>query len=275
MQSLRKNLPVAMKQLCCHHPQSSVFLAVVGCSDAMHSKRSIDTLYGAETCEDCVESYRMPFAKKGLKKMKKPDPFKNKDPCWQSLRRTEYKCRTDPEFMLDAFIDAKKKCLGDPCAWDVPRADLTHYRPSDKLRRKYPRTWIKCVLKRRKIKMQCSWKPVRHERRKFKKMSKKSQCDQAPCALGAIDLKLSSCARKPKKSKCPKITMPFCKPCRNPPRCIKGGRRPSYCRKRLTKYPAFSECLMDPLPTAPPVECNCLKTPMMCQVWEYFRNRKS
>ncbi|XP_030563274.1 uncharacterized protein LOC115764413 [Drosophila novamexicana] len=276
MRSLRKNfsqLPMAVIQRC-PHSQSPGLLSAIGSSNVLSSNRCLDTLYGAESCEDCAESYRISPARTDLKKMEKPDPFKNKDPCWQSLRRTEYKCRTDPEFLLDAFIDAKKKCLQDPCAWDVPRADLTYYRPSDKLKRKYPRTWIKCVVKRRKVKMQCAWKPVPHERRKFQRIHKTSTCEADACALGAPHLKLQIC-RPPEKTTCPRLTMPFCKTSVVPPKCKTSGRKPSKCRKRLTKYPAFSECLIDPLPTAPPVECKCLKTPSMCSIWEYFRNKKS
>lgn len=281
MQSLNRNishLSMALKQLI-QYPQHAGLLAVASGSKIVNHKRYIDTLYGAESCEDCAESYQMLPAREDLKPIKPPDLFKNKDPCWQSLRRTEYKCRTDPEFLLDAFIDAKKKCLEDPCAWDVPRADLTHYRPSDKLRRNYPRTWVKCVVKRRKAKMQCVSMPVFHMRRKFKKNVKKCKT----FTLGALDLGLMKCTKpKPKKKKaarksataCPRVGMPFCKAAKYPPGCT-GGRKPVNCRKRMTKYPAFSECLMDPLPDSLPIECNCLKTPMMCEVWAYYRNRKS
>lgn len=278
MQALRKKLTqLALAQLCQHNPNSGLVAMVNRSSNVQQKRRmSMDTLYGAESCEDCVESYRMPAAREDLKKIEAPDPFKAKDPCWQSLRRTEYKCRTDPEFMLPSFIDASKKCLSDPCAWDVPRADLIHYRPSDKLKRKYQRTWIKCVVKKRKVKMHCACIPVRTKKRTFKKKSKISKCEVSSCTLGVSDASLADCqAIKPVKTTCPKINMPGCKPGRLPPACRRGHRAPSKCRKRLTKYPAFSECLIDPLPTAPPVECNCLKTPSMCSVWEYFRNKKS
>ncbi|KAM8713385.1 hypothetical protein ACLKA7_013664 [Drosophila subpalustris] len=280
MQSLKKNishLSLAMKQLYHCHPQHRGLLAATGRSQVVNHKRCMDTLYGAESCEDCAESYQMPVARADLKPMEAPDPFKSKDPCWQSLRRTEYKCRTDPEFLLESFIDARKKCLADPCAWDVPRADLTHYRPSDKLKRKYQRTWIKCVVKRRKLKMECFCKPVMHKRRKFTPM--KNPTGRAAVemfTMGTPDLGLAKCGKsKPRKTACPKVGMPGCKAARSPPSCRESGRKPSNCRKRMTKYPAFSECLIDPLPDSPPIECNCLKTPMMCQVWEYYRNRKS
>ncbi|EDW10144.1 uncharacterized protein LOC6580362 [Drosophila mojavensis] len=272
MQSLRNNfssLTLAALQKCSKQFNQQLF-ASIG-----FSKRGLDTLYGAESCEDCVESYRISPAREDLKRIEPPDPFKSKDPCWQSLRRTEYKCRTDPEFMIDSFVNERKKCLADPCAFDVPRADLKYYRPSDKLKKKYPRTWIKCVMKRRKVKMQCAWKPVKYERRTFKKFVPKDACEAKPCTLGAPDLGLVQCLKKTEDSPCPRVTMPGCQPGRVPPKCTVGFRKPKDCRKRLTKYPAFSECLIDPLPTAPPVECNCLKTPSMCSVWEYFRNKKS
>ncbi|XP_051861004.1 uncharacterized protein LOC127565624 [Drosophila albomicans] len=278
MQSFKKNLsqlPLAMMQLF-QQPQHIGLLSVTSCSNVVKQKRCMDTLYGVESCEDCADAYQISGPREDLQKMKEPDPFKAKDPCWQSLRRTEYKCRTDPEFLLDSFIDARKKCLSNPCAWDVPRADLTHYRPSDKLKRRYQRTWIKCVVKRRKVKMQCDCKPVVLPRRKFKKLQALPGKTNNECIGGGPDLGLALCV-KPKKaeSPCPRLSAKGCKPSRFPPSCKEGGRKPSGCRKRLTKYPAFSECLIDPLPDAPPVECSCLKTPMMCQVWEYYRNRKS
>ncbi|EDW00802.1 GH20818 [Drosophila grimshawi] len=177
--------------------------------------------------------------------------------------------------MLDAFIDWKTRCLKDPCSFDVPRADLIHYKPTDKLRRKYRRTWCKFVLKRQAIKMKCMHKPVTFKRRKPRRFTVvKSSCQRKEVDPCAPKLNLRTC--KPmKKTLCPRLTMPHCKPSVVPPSCKRGGRKRSKCRKRLTKYPAFSECLIDPLPSAPRVECNCLLTPSMCSVWEYYRNKKS
>ncbi|XP_030563286.1 uncharacterized protein LOC115764423 [Drosophila novamexicana] len=276
MQFLRKGFSQLQLVMVQRSPpsQKPELVSTIGSSNLLISKRGLDTLYKSESCEDCAGSYKISPVREDIKKMEEPDRLINKDPCWQALRRTEYKCRTDPEFLLDTFIDASKKCLGNPCAWDAPRLDLTHYKPSDKLKRKYPRTWNNCVVKQRKAKLQCVSEPVTHERRKFERTQKISACEKPPCALGSPHLKLQVCKR-PEKKLCPRLTMPFCKSGAVPPTCKKGARGPKKCHKRLTKYPAFSECLIDPLPITPPIECNCYKTPPMCKVWEYFRNKKS
>ncbi|XP_030388209.1 uncharacterized protein LOC115634539 [Scaptodrosophila lebanonensis] len=245
------------------------------CPCAVQQHRLLDTLYGTESCEECVEAYVLPTLKKGLKKREKPDTSKVPEPCWQALRRTEYKCRTDPEFNLSAWLDTRKECIEDDCATEVPRSDLTKYRPGDKLNRKYQRTWVECVLKRRKMRAKCVFKPPSMERRK-RKTPKKGSCDVGTCTLGAPKLALAHCTDFSKDKKCPRQTSPGCGAARIPGKCRRGdGRAPKDCRKRLTKYPSFSECLMDPLPDAPPTECNCLQKPSMCSVWEYFRNKKS
>lgn len=244
--------------------------------------RNFDALYGDESCEDCIESYYIPGPREDLKKLEEPDRTKTKNPCWQSMRRTEYKCRTDPEFLMENFINYKKKCLQDDCAWFSPRLDLVHYRPSDKLKRKYHRTWIKCVVKKRRVKMVCHCEPVKYQPRSIPPCNggvigaKKVPCPESlPCVLGAPDLELDPC-KKPSADQlaCPKMTMPCCKAAKKPPIC-KNPRPKVECRKRLTKYPSFSECLIDPLPDSPPVECKCLNKPMMCEVWEYWRKRKA
>lgn len=239
-----------------------------------HMSEEVDLLYSDETCEDCVMAYPMPKLRKGLKKRKKPNLLVyDKVPCWQALRRTEFKCRTDPEFDIPAFIDRKKECLEDPCAMEAPPIDLLKYRPSDKLRREYQRTWVECVLKRRARKAKCVFKAPAIKRRQRAKR-RDSTCDTS-CVLGAPALGLGACSFKPVSEKgCLRVTMPGCKDARVPGKCQR-GRTPSACRKRLTKYPSFSECLIDPLPEMRPAECGCLRTPMMCEVWEYFRNKRS
>ncbi|XP_064552206.1 uncharacterized protein LOC135437997 [Drosophila montana] len=276
MQFLRKGFCQLQMVMVQRSPPSQIpeTVSSIGSSNILISKRGLDTLYQSETCEDCAESYKTSPVREDIKKIEEPDRFANKDPCWQSLRRTEYKCRTDPEFLVDTFIDARKKCLGNLCAWDAPRLDLTHYKPSDKLMRKYPRTWNKCVMKQRKVKLQCVSEPATPERRTIDRTRKTSSCEKPPCAPGSPQLNLRTCKTK-KKTSCPRVTMPFCKTSAVPPTCKAGARGPKKCRKRLTKYPAFSECLIDPLLIPLPIECNCSKTPPMCKVWEYYRNKKS
>ncbi|BFG06016.1 uncharacterized protein DMAD_04616 [Drosophila madeirensis] len=262
--SLRK-APSVLQVLCM--PSQSLLYPTVGAT------RSMDTLYGGDSCEDCVDSYPVLKVRKDLKRMKAPDTTRMPDACWQSLRRTEFKCRTDPEFSVGSFITERKKCLADPCALDYPATDLKYYRPGDKLKRKYQRTWVECVVKRRKRKAKCYYKPLKFRRRQRKQPKSRTVCKMVPCNAGAPKLNLMGCT-KSMGGPCPKITMPYCKEVYSSTRCKVGTRKPGQCRKRLTKYPSFSECLIDPLPEAPPIECKCLERPSMCSVWEYYRHRK-
>ncbi|KAH8282241.1 hypothetical protein KR054_006338 [Drosophila jambulina] len=206
-----------------------------------------------------------------LKPMKAPDRTKVYDACWQTMRRTEYKCRSDIEFNLPSFIAERKKCLEDPCAGDVQAWDLTHYKPQDMLNRKYPRTWSECKVKCRKRKMQCVSLPPDPPRRKRTVM--KSPCPEDLCVLGRLDLELTEPCDLMKPTLCPRYKMPNCcvEP-RDPPKC----KRPFMgfrCQKRKTKYPSFSECCHEPLPGAPPVECNCLLKPSMCEIWRHYQKK--
>ncbi|XP_033246867.1 uncharacterized protein LOC117187963 [Drosophila miranda] len=265
LKNTTRRATTVMQDLC--KPTPSLF-------SACNAIRKLDTLYGGEGCEDCVDSYPVLSVRKDLKRMEPPDTARVPEACWQSLRRTEYKCRTDPEFTVDSFITERMKCLADRCAFAFPRRDLKYYRPGDKLRRKYQRTWVECVLKRRKRKAKCILKPINIKRRMRRKPKSSTVCKMVPCNAGAPKLDLMTCT-KSMGGPCPKITMPFCKAVHGSTRCKIGARGPGNCRKRLTKYPSFSECLIDPLPEAPPTECNCLQRPSMCSVWEYYRNRKS
>ncbi|EDW89028.2 uncharacterized protein LOC6528263 [Drosophila yakuba] len=207
--------------------------------------------------------------RKDLKPMKKKDRSKVYDACWQTTRRTEYKCRSDPEFQMHAFIDSRKSCLEDPCATEMLALDLTHYKPSDMGKRKYPRTWFECVVKRRKRKAHCVPIPPPMPRRKRK--SSKALCPVDMCVLGKQELNLIKPCVKPATS-CPRFKMPnCCVAARNPPKCRRPFRR---CGRRpKTKYPSFSECKRDPFPDARPIECNCLLKPAICDMWRHYRRR--
>ncbi|EDV57967.1 uncharacterized protein LOC6542739 [Drosophila erecta] len=206
--------------------------------------------------------------RKDLKPMEKVDRSKVYDACWQTTRRTEYKCRSDPEFQMPAFIDSRKNCLED-CATDMLAIDLTHYKPSDMGKRKYPRTWFECVVKRRKRKAHCVPIPPPMPRRKRKSI--KAKCPEDLCVLGKLELNLIKPCIKP-PFKCPRFKMPnCCVAARNPPKCRRPFRR---CGTRpKTKYPSFSECRRDPFPDARPIECNCLLKPAICDMWRHYRRR--
>ncbi|KAH8307839.1 hypothetical protein KR059_000657, partial [Drosophila kikkawai] len=206
-----------------------------------------------------------------IQPLKAPDNTKVFDACWQTMRRTEYKCRSDPEFNIPSFISERKACLSDPCANDVQAWDLTHYQPQDMLKRKYPRTWQECVVKCRKRKMQCVPLPLNPKRRA--RIVKKSPCPVNMCVLGKLDLELTEPCKLMNPSNCPRFKMPNCcvEP-RDPPKC-KRPFRAGLCQRRRTKYPSFSECRHDPIPDAAPVECNCLMKPSMCEVWRHYRKK--
>ncbi|XP_020800570.1 LOW QUALITY PROTEIN: uncharacterized protein LOC110177928 [Drosophila serrata] len=244
-------------------------------------RRTLLRAQGAATRQQlrCMESRRnlsscgdggckLPAPKKDVQKAGKsgnPDNASEKDHCWTANRRGDRKCRSDIEFKVPiSFYDAQAKC-GDPCAKAFPRRDVKLYKPSDKLKRIYQRTWCECELKQRKRKAVCKSRPIVYERRIRTKV-------KAKCPPGNMELGLGQCHHKA-SSPCPRVTSPLCKEA-NILGCFPENR-PSGCVKRRTKYPSYSECLTDPLPDLPPSECFCLKSPPMCVVWNYFRMKKS
>ncbi|XP_016956529.1 uncharacterized protein LOC108028997 [Drosophila biarmipes] len=208
--------------------------------------------------------------RKDLKPMEKKDRSKVYDACWQSMRRTEYKCRSDPEFNVHAFVDARKQCLADPCATEMLPMDITHYKPQDMAKRRYPRTWFECIVKRRKRKAHCV--PIAPPMPRRKRKSSKAKCPEDLCVLGKLELHLTEPCTLMKVTKCPRFKMPnCCVAARNPPKCRRPFRRCGSRRK--TKYPSFSECKRDPFPDARPIECNCLLKPAICEMWRHYRRR--
>ncbi|XP_017079559.1 uncharacterized protein LOC108113482 [Drosophila eugracilis] len=212
-----------------------------------------------------------PKALKQRMNLKKNDPLDKskvrlKDLCWASMRRSEFKCRSDPEFKVPSFIDGDNRCLG-PCATAYPRTDLMFYKPSDKLNRKYQRTWCECELTQRKRKAICRCRPPNFLRRPRPVLKSSS------CSVGGEDLGLGLCRPEKKVSSCPRFKLPFCKPasvvgCR-------AGRPHAGCARRRTKYPSYSECTLEPTPDVPPTHCFCVNQPPMCVVWNYYRMKKS
>ncbi|EDW89332.1 uncharacterized protein LOC6528577 [Drosophila yakuba] len=215
---------------------------------------------------------RMPEKRKDLKKKEPLDNTKVplKDMCWMSMRRSEYKCRSDPEFNVPSFIDTRKRCLADPCATSYPPSDLIFYKPTDKLNRKYQRTWCECELKVPKRKAVCRCRPPNFFRRPLR--TPPLQASQV-CPDGNESLGLGLCRPKPAKSSCPRFKMPFCKPASK--KGCRPGRPQSNVIRLRTKYPSFSECQTYPLPDVPPTQCFCINQPPMCVVWNYYRMKKS
>ncbi|XP_017126322.1 uncharacterized protein LOC108145424 [Drosophila elegans] len=229
--------------------------------------RAMETLY--DPYEDGVP--KMPGQRLDLKKNDKKNgtkvPFK--DNCWISMRRSEYKCRSDPEFNVPAFIDAQSRCL-PPCASAYPPTDLTLYKPTDKLNRRYQRTWCECELEERKRKAVCRCRPVNFLRRARRTPPLKAT---KVCPDGNESLGLGQCRPKKDEGSCPRFKLPFCKDGRTVG--CRAGRSPSNCLRRRTKYPSYSECKLDPLPDVPPSQCSCINQPPMCEVWNYYRMKKS
>lgn len=230
--------------------------------------RGMETLY--DPYEDGVP--QMPGQRKDLKKNKPVDKTKVplKDICWIAMRRSEYKCRSDPEFNVPAFIDSRKRCLGDPCGNSYPPTDLTLYKPSDKLSKKYQRTWCECELEERKRKAVCRCRPPNFLRRPRRTPPLQ---ESKVCPDGNESLGLGLCRPPPVASSCPRFKLPFCKQASSVG--CRPGRPHAGCVRRRTKYPSFSECKTHPLPDVPPTQCFCINQPPMCVVWNYYRMKKS
>lgn len=213
---------------------------------------------------------RMPAAREDLKKTEPQDRTRlpPKDLCWMAMRRSEFKCRSDPEFNVAPFIDAQKRCMADPCATQFPPADLTYYTPSDKLNREYQRTWTECEVKQRKRKAVILCRPMVYNRRR-----RSAKRGMATCPESGLDLGLDPCIRKKLNTPCPRFKLPFCREANT--RGCYAGRSHAGCVRRRTKYPAYSECLVDPVPPLAPSQCTCVNQPPMCVVWNYFRMKKS
>lgn len=150
------------------------------------------------------------------------------------------------------------ECCLDICKDVLPRFDDLYYKPSDKAKRKYTRTWNECPdLKIAPRKICCfeniSLPPI--ERRKLG--------DRTKVACPAVSPEeIAKCTLK-SKALCIKIRLPRCGMVRDPPKCF-AIKKSSKCRKICTPYPAFSECKRPKQKPRPPVECNCLVVGPLC-----------
>ncbi|KAH8247029.1 hypothetical protein KR032_007348 [Drosophila birchii] len=159
-----------------------------------------------------------------------------------------------PSMWLNPFCEPE-----DPYCPFNPRFDDIYYVESDKAKRKYWQTWVACPPIQIKPKKICCFANAKAAPVKRRKPAAKpvTACEQ-------------ECPKEKDEGDCPKLARRCHRDGRKPPSC-KPDRRPSNCVKPLTPYPSYSECQKPKMRPLPPVECLCLKTPMMCEVWARFR----
>ncbi|XP_037956387.1 uncharacterized protein LOC119686012 [Teleopsis dalmanni] len=151
-------------------------------------------------------------------------------------------------------------CCNEICPEPFPRFDDLYYVESDKLKRKYPRTWKECLNYPEKRRPVCDWrkaKAIPYDKRVRKPHGE-------PCDCGIVI---------EKAEKCKKIVSKGCKPVKDPPSCAL-ARKPTDCKKICTQYPSFSECQKPPFKKARIVECDCLKSQSLCTLFRLLKNKK-
>ncbi|EDW73755.1 uncharacterized protein Dwil_GK19521 [Drosophila willistoni] len=186
-----------------------------------------------------------------------------KVPSHIAVRRSESKC--------GQVTDAN--CLEDPCGAEPLPLDLAHYRPTNKECRCYQRTWCESVPIPRPVHQPFDKIYPERKRRDPKKLANKNLTACNPNDIvekPRSRAKLFELFRGPLP--CCKMTAPGCKEARKDPTCA-NRPQPSCCVKRSTKYPSFSECRKYLGPPNPICECN--KKPSTCEMWTYFRNKRS
>lgn len=161
----------------------------------------------------------------------------------------------------EIVIETPDECCPDPCKWAYPRFDLLYYKRSDKLNRKYTQTWAECPELLRKPKVICCLDKIVMPQLPKREPKKKPK---TACPV--------SCP--PSGSKCPRLTLDGCRPARIPPKCSI-VRVPANCEKKKAPYPSFSECKRDIPRPLHPIECKCLVTPSMCEVWAHYNKMHS
>ncbi|XP_030554687.1 uncharacterized protein LOC115758266 [Drosophila novamexicana] len=190
---------------------------------------------------------------------------KLRTPCYLRLRRSEYKCLAYQEIEPDP-------CHPEPCA--VPM-DVKGYKPTDKLKLNYQRTW-------------CEFKPVPRRKRNVRKIYPALERRNPKAFRGKLctacepeDCELPKSPRAPPPRLFPVKTLPWpcckfrsvtCRSSKPDGKCYP-GRLPSCCVKRQTPYLSFSECKKFEL--APPVTaCECDQKPSVCDMWHFYRTKR-
>ncbi|KAH8385921.1 uncharacterized protein LOC110186163 [Drosophila serrata] len=189
----------------------------------------------------------------GEEKCKKMTKFPCGKPDIMSKPEKKSKTYKQTSMWLNPFCEPD-----DPHCPFNPRFDDIYYVESDKAKRKYWQTWVACPPIQIKPKKICCFANAKRAPAKRRKPSAKP---------------VTACEQKcPEKSyaDCPRLARRCHRDGRSPPSC-KPDRGPANCVKPLTPYPSFSECKHPKIRPLPNVECLCLKTPMMCEVWEQYR----
>ena len=185
------------------------------------------------------------------------DRFKKK-PCDPKQHKKKYeKVVPDPIPPQKRSIKIKRPeiCCGDPCSDFYPRFDKLYYKRTDKLYRVYPQTWAECPEVVIKPKVLCCLDKIKYPKlEKRSRKAKQSACKPLCVRMG---------------TKCGHISMPGCRKGRMPPDCHI-FKHHAHCDKRKAPYPAYSECTRKPMRRGYPIECRCLLTPAMCEVWRHY-----
>lgn len=147
------------------------------------------------------------------------------------------------------------ECCGNPCIDAYPRFDVLYYKRTDKLHREYQQTWNECPELIRKPKVICCFDKIRKPKWQKRPLKQRPQ---------------TACEQKCSKAgyKCPRMTMAGCRAAHIPPKC-RPSKTKSECMKRKAPFPAYSECTRKLPRPRHPIECRCLLTPSMCEVWAY------
>lgn len=196
----------------------------------------------------CSKQSRKDRCEKPLKEFPCGKPKKMGD---QPILMNETKMTKPPSIWLNPFCDEDDYF----CPFN-PRFDDIYYVESDKAKRKYWQTWVSCPpiqIKKKKI---CCFEKVKSMPYRRRKRKPVTACPQPRCNEGD----------------CPKAIRRCHRAGRIPPHCVK-MKRPLFCTKPLTPYPAFSECTRLKPDALPLSECRCLYKPMICEVWAEWRRR--
>ncbi|CAD7012671.1 unnamed protein product [Ceratitis capitata] len=151
------------------------------------------------------------------------------------------------------------ECCLDVCKDVLPRFDDLYYKPSDKAKRKYTRTWNECPELRIAPRKICCFENI-----SLPPMEKRKKSSQPKTACAVPVHEEKSCSLVANK-RCVKIRLPGCNTVRDPPKCFV-IKPPANCRKICTPYPAFSECMRPKPKPRRPAECNCLIVAPLCAV---------
>ncbi|EDW74712.2 uncharacterized protein Dwil_GK15752 [Drosophila willistoni] len=184
----------------------------------------------------------------------------NKTQCSPKSIAKPKKEKEEP-FQFHHLLKQPAECCADPCPERFPTFDECLYKESDKAARKYQVTWVECPpIQIKPKKICCFEKGKRPPIPRRKRKEPKAKCEEE--------------VQCPEEGRCPKITLPGCRPARNPARCVV-VRKHADCVKVKAPYPSFSECRRPKPRPLRKVECQCLSIPSVCDVMAYRRGLES